>query len=96
MATASNVTPITKPSITLKLTLPNYRQIPETGFLRLSQIVGDPKANTPVLALIPIGKSTFLKRVKDGAFPAPVRLGKRTVAWCVEDIKSLIAGFGGV
>lgn len=92
MSTASNVTPITKPSTALKPTPPDYRQIPETGFLRLPQIVGDKKNNIP--AILPIGKSTFLKRVKDGVFPAPVRLGERTVAWKVEDIKALIAGFG--
>ena len=30
--------------------------LPETGFLRLPQIVGDPKADPPVPALIPGGK----------------------------------------
>ncbi|MFI3188975.1 MAG: AlpA family phage regulatory protein [Methylococcales bacterium] len=94
MTTKSNVTPITKPSTALKVTQPDYRQIPETGFLRLPQIVGDKKNNIP--AIIPIGKSTFLKRVKDGVFPAPIRLGVRTVAWRVEDIRALVDIFGGV
>jgi predicted DNA-binding transcriptional regulator AlpA len=93
MTEKSNVTPITKPSTALKVTPPDYRQIPETGFLRLPQIVGDKKKGIP--AILPIGKSTFLMRVKDGVFPQPVRLGERTVAWRVEDIKALIAGFGG-
>jgi prophage regulatory protein len=28
--------------------------------------------------------------VKDGKFPKPIKLGKRTTAWRVEDIKALI------
>ena len=33
--------------------------LPETGFLRLPQIVGDPKAYPPTPALIPVSKSTW-------------------------------------
>jgi prophage regulatory protein len=73
-------------------------QIPETGFLRIWHIVGNPKANPPIPALIPIGRTTFLNGVKSGIYPAPVRLGgpkARTVAWKVEDIRALIATMGG-
>jgi len=34
-------------------------QIPEKGFLRLTQIIGNPKAKPPVLAIIPVSKSTW-------------------------------------
>ena len=56
----------------------NY--LPETGFLRLSQILG----------LIPVGRSTWWAGVKSGRYPKPVKLGERTTAWRVEDINSLI------
>ncbi|MGH8498700.1 MAG: helix-turn-helix transcriptional regulator [Methylococcales bacterium] len=62
--------------------------IPETGFLRLKQIIGDRKTNTP--ALIPIGRSSWLYGVKSGKYPKPVKLGPRTTAWRVEDIRALI------
>lgn len=62
--------------------------LPTTGFLRLHQIVGNPKTNTP--PLIPIGRTSFLNGVKSGKFPKPVKLGERTTAWKVEDIKALI------
>lgn len=65
-----------------------HQQLPEIGYLRLPQIIGDKKTNTP--ALLPIGRTSFLNRVKSGEFPAPVRLGKRTVGWKVEDIRDLI------
>jgi hypothetical protein len=71
-------------------------RLPETGFLRLSQIIGNPKANPPTPPLIPIGRTTFLNKVKSKDFPQPVRtLGERTTAWKVEDIRALIERLGG-
>lgn len=66
--------------------------LPETGFLRLPQIVGDPKACPPVPALIPVSKSTWWAGVKSGRYPRPVKLGPRITAWRVEDIHRLIRG----
>ena len=65
-------------------------QIPETGFLRLSQIIGDPKANPPIPALIPVSRSTWWSGVSSGRFPKSVKLGPRITAWRVEDILDLI------
>jgi len=67
-------------------------QLPETGFLRVWQIVGNKKTNTP--ALIPIGRTSFLNGVKSGKFPKPVKLGERTTAWTVESIRALIVELG--
>ena len=65
--------------------------LPETGYLRLPHILGDPKAEPPIPALIPIGKTVWWEGVKSGRFPKPVKLGPRTTAWRVEDIRALIA-----
>ena len=54
--------------------------LPQTGFVRLPVI----------LKIFPIGKSTWWQGVKDGKYPKPVKLGQRTTAWKVEDIKDLI------
>jgi prophage regulatory protein len=67
--------------------------LPEAGFLRIWQIVGDKKKNVP--PLIPIGRTTFLNGVKAGKYPKPVKLGERTTAWRAKDIKNLIAEMGG-
>lgn len=64
--------------------------LPETGFLRLKQILGDPKADPPVPALIPISNSSWWDGVKKGLYPRPVKLSARTSAWRVEEIKDLI------
>lgn len=66
--------------------------LPETGLLRLRQIIGDLNAKPPIPGLIPVCKSTWYAGVKEGRFPAPVRLGERVVAWRVEDIRALIEG----
>jgi predicted DNA-binding transcriptional regulator AlpA len=64
--------------------------LPETGYVRLSQIVGDQKATPPIPAIIPVSKSTWWNGVKDGRFPRPVKLGPRVTVWRAEDIRSLI------
>ena len=66
-------------------------QLPETGYLRLKQILGDPKANPPIPAIIPISKSSWWEGCKTGRYPKPVKLGPRTTAWRVSDIRALIA-----
>lgn len=65
-------------------------QLPQTGYLRLPQIVGNPKSEPPTPALIPVSKSTWWDGVKSGRFPKPVKLSARTTAWRVEDIRTLI------
>ncbi len=66
-------------------------KLPETGYLRLPHILGDPKANPPIPAVIPVGKSTWWQGVRTGRYPQPVRtLGRRITAWRVEDIRRLI------
>lgn len=71
-------------------------QLPETGYLRLPVIIGDPKAKPPIPAVIPVSKSTWWQGIKDGRFPKPVKLGPRTTAWRVEDIRNLIESFNRV
>ena len=56
------------------------REIPEIGFVRLSQI----------LTVIPIGKTCWWEGVKTGRFPKPVKLSERCTAWRAEDIHKLI------
>jgi len=64
--------------------------LPETGYLRLPQIIGNLKAKPPIPALIPISKSTWWAGVSSGRFPKPIKLGPRITVWRVEDIRDLI------
>lgn len=66
--------------------------LPETGFLRLSQIIGNPHATPPIPPIIPVKKSCWWLGVKSGRFPKPVKIGNgRGSFWRVEDIRALIA-----
>jgi len=66
-------------------------QLPETGFLRRAQILGDPKAKPPIPPIIPVGKTCWHEGVKSGRFPQPVKIGNgRAVFYRVEDIRALI------
>ena len=58
--------------------------IPETGFMRLKQ----------VLKFIPVSRSRFWQGIKEGRYPAGVKLAPRTTAWRCEDIRKLISDLG--
>lgn len=63
-------------------------QLPSTGYLRIHQIIGDAKRGIP--PLYPISKSAWWAGVREGRLPSSVKLGPRTTAWRVEDIRALI------
>ena len=65
--------------------------LPETGFVRIHQFLGDKRTTPPTPAILPIGISTWWAGVKVGRFPQPVKLGPKTTAWRVEDIRRLVA-----
>lgn len=64
--------------------------LPATGFVRLPQIIGNPKANPPIPPVIPVSRTLWWEGVKSGRFPKPVKLSARVTAWRVEDIRALI------
>lgn len=64
--------------------------LPATGFLRLSQIIGNKKAEPPIPPLIPVCASSWWNGVRNGRYPKPLKLGPRTTVWKVEDIRTLI------
>ncbi len=39
-------------------------KLPETGFLRFKQIIGDPKAKPPISGLLPMSKSSWWDGIK--------------------------------
>nr|WP_224983566.1 AlpA family phage regulatory protein [Geomonas agri] len=63
-----------------------FHSLPETGLVRLPVI----------LAVYPVCKSQWWAGVKSGRYPASVKLGPRTTAWRVEDIRKLIESAGEV
>jgi hypothetical protein len=62
--------------------------LPAAGFLRLRQIIGDPKKGIP--AIIPVCATTWWNGVKSGRYPQGVKISAKATAWRVEDIRALI------
>ena len=54
--------------------------LPAIGFIRLRQ----------VLAVYPVGKTTWWNGVRSGVFPPAYKIGPNATAWRVEDIRTLI------
>ena len=52
----------------------------ESGFVRINQLAGPG-------GLVPVGKSTIWAWIKQGKFPNPIKLGPRTTAWLVADVR---------
>ena len=64
--------------------------LPVTGFLRLSQIIGNRQSKPPIPAILPISRSQWWAGVKSGLYPRSLKLGPRTTVWRVEDILTFI------
>jgi prophage regulatory protein len=62
--------------------------LPETGYLRIQHIIGDPENDIP--ALFPVGATTWWNGVKSGKYPPAYQLSAGCTAWKVEDIRELI------
>jgi prophage regulatory protein len=69
--------------------------LPSTGFIRLPNIIGNPKSNPPITPLIPVSSSSWWNGIKKGIYPKPFKIGPNTTAWKAEDIRELIDHLGG-
>jgi hypothetical protein len=65
--------------------------LPETGFVRQSQLVGNKGKGIP--GVIPFSPATLWRKVGSGEFPAPVKLSVGVTAWKVEDVRAWIAKY---
>jgi prophage regulatory protein len=64
--------------------------LPKTGLVRLAQIIGNPHADPPIPAVIPVSRSSWWAGVRSGRYPKGRKLGPHTTAWDVADIRRLI------
>ena len=67
-------------------------ELPKSCFVRLNQIIGDPKADPPIPALIAIGKSSWWRGITEGKYPKGIKLGPRTTVWSLEAVLASIQG----
>ena len=59
-------------------------------FLRLKQIIGDKRADPPIVPLVPVSASSLWAWVAEGRFPEPVRIGPNTTVWTWESIQDFL------
>ena len=69
-------------------------KLSETRLLRLRKIIGDRNTVPPIEALIPVSRSTWWQGVKEGRFPAPIKVGNRITVWRARDIFDWISAAG--
>lgn len=65
-------------------------RLPTTGLVRVRQLLGDPNAEIPIPAIIPVQRSTLWRWIKAGRFPPPVRTNTNAIAFRVEDVRGWI------
>ena len=79
--------PAAAPSVENKETTQIRAALPETGFLRLRDLVADRKRGTA--GLIPVSPATWYGWIARGFAPKPVKFGQASV-WRAEDIRAFI------
>lgn len=65
----------------------------ELTLLRLKQIIGSKKEG--IEPIFPVSKASWYAGIAEGKYPQSVKIGARSVAWRVEDIRNLITSFDG-
>lgn len=67
--------------------IPCFDLLPDTAFVRQSQLIRDPKHPTRPTPL-PFSSATFWRWIRDGKFPKPIKLGQRVTVWKVGDVRA--------
>lgn len=74
-----------------KIKPPAFDALPESAFIRESQLVYDPK-RPEYPAPLPFSAATLWRKVAAGTFPKPVKLSTRVTAWRVADVRDFLQG----
>jgi len=67
----------------------SINNMPEAGYARIKQIIGDKESVPPVTPIIPVSKSTWWEGCRSGRFPKPIKLGLNSTVWKWSDIRDL-------
>jgi prophage regulatory protein len=63
--------------------LKNMHEKPIDALVRIKRIIGPN-------GILPVSRSAWYQGIKEGRFPKPVRLGKRTSAWRMSELMRVI------
>lgn len=59
----------------------SFDSLPDAAMLRQVELLGT----------VPFSASTLWRKVSEGSFPAPIKLGPRITAWKVSDVRAYLA-----
>ena len=76
--------------VTSTVSAANFDNLPDSAFIRESQLVQSPKRPGST-APLPFSAPTLWRKVKAGTFPKPHRLSERVTAWKVGDVREWIS-----
>jgi len=68
---------------------PPFDVLPESAYIRESQLVYDPK-RPAFPAPLPFSAATLWRKVAAGTFPRPVKLSTRVTAWRVAEVRKFL------
>jgi len=77
----------TAPAATTAPTQFVFDALPDSAWLRESQLVRSPKNPDSAIAPLPFSAPTLWRKVKDGTFPKPHKLSTRVTAWKVSQVR---------
>lgn len=77
----------TAPAATTAPTQGTFDKLPDSAWLRESQLVRSPKNPDSEVAPLPFSAPTLWRMVKAGKFPAPCKLSARVTAWKVSQVR---------
>mgnify|MGYP003576965838 CR=1 FL=1 len=61
-----------------------FDRLPDDALVRPGQLV----SKCGSISILPFGATTLYRKVQDGSFPAPIKLGKRITAWRAGDVRA--------
>jgi prophage regulatory protein len=83
-------TPIASSTTAVKPTIHQsvFDALPDSAWLRESQLVRSPKSPDSAIAPLPFSAPTLWRMVKAGKFPKPTKLSARVTAWQAGQIRA--------
>jgi predicted DNA-binding transcriptional regulator AlpA len=63
-----------------------FEHLPDSGLIRQRQLIG---------AVLPFSAATLWRKVRQGAFPSPIRVSSQVTAWRVGDVRIWLADPAG-
>jgi prophage regulatory protein len=68
--------------------------IPESGYVRVSQLLGCRRRG--LVPILPVSRSGLYAWIRDGRWPAPIRIGPKVIAWKASVVREALDGMATV